>query len=209
MAKPTPATKNLQVIRTQRFQVLALPNETQPQVNSVADRSSTTPPTNSNNKDADMSEESAVLQYLSSNETIANTFPWAEEQGLDHEAVVGAIKSLLVEAYVVADDLTFSYYTLTDEGKSIAQDGSQEFLVFQAVKAAGDGGITIPELQDKVGKAVAKIGMGNCMKNKWIKKDGGNLVANTDSVQDETKENLQTLESVNGDPAKLGDKVSA
>ena len=98
---------------------------------------------------------------------------------------------------------------MTDEGKSIAQDGSQEFLVFQAVKAAGDGGITIPELQDKVGKAVAKIGMGNCMKNKWIKKDGGNLVANTDSVQDETKENLQTLESVNGDPAKLGDKVSA
>ena len=51
-----------------------------------------------------MSEESAVLEYLSSNEVIVETFPWAEERGLDHRAVVGAIKLLLVEAFKFADN---------------------------------------------------------------------------------------------------------
>ena len=55
-----------------------------------------------------MSEESVVPEYLSSNKVIADTFPWAEERGLDSKAVIGAIESLLVEAYVVADNrLTF------------------------------------------------------------------------------------------------------
>ena len=76
--------------------MLSIPNDTQSQVNSTADRS-TTPP-------ADMSEESAVLEYLSCNEIIPETLPWAEEQGLNHQAVVGAIKLLLVEAHMFADN---------------------------------------------------------------------------------------------------------
>ena len=35
------------------------------------------------------------------------------------------------------------------------------------------------------------------------------LGTNTDTGQDETKQNLQTLEFVKGDPAKLDDKVCA
>ena len=51
-----------------------------------------------------MSEESVVPEYLSSNKVIADTFPWAEERGLNHQAMVGAIKLLLVEAHMFADN---------------------------------------------------------------------------------------------------------
>ena len=73
-------------------------------MNSTVDRS-TTP-------SADISEESAVLENLSSNETFVDTFPWAEERGLNHQAVVGAIKLLLVEAHMFADN-RLSFFRIT------------------------------------------------------------------------------------------------
>lgn len=61
----------------------------------------------------------------------------------------------------------------------------------------------MPDLQAKVGKNVCKIGMGNCMKNKWATKDkskGGNLVAvkKMEEVTDVTKAQLQTIADANG-----------
>jgi NAD(P)-dependent dehydrogenase (short-subunit alcohol dehydrogenase family) len=42
---------------------------------------------------------------------------------------------------------------------------------------------------------VAKIGMGVCMKNKWLQKKGDLIVRNCDSVTDETTVILQRVES--------------
>ena len=57
------------------------------------------------------SSETAILTFLSTSpETvIEDTFPWAESSGLDHKAVVGAIKSLLADQYVAVENLEESF----------------------------------------------------------------------------------------------------
>lgn len=155
-----------------------------------------------------MSEcEEAILQYLSSSpeSTIADTFPWSAENKLDHNTVVGAIKSLAADAYVSATELTSSFYTLSKEADEIIANGSQEIVVLKALIEAGEAGLSMPELQSKVGKAVCKIGMGNCMKNKWAKKAGAQLVAikTMEDVSDETQAQLNSLLSSSGDPSAV------
>jgi len=154
--------------------------------------------------------ETAILTYLSTSTdaVIEDTFPWSAEQTLDHAAVVGAIKSLLADDYIIASNLSASFYTLTDEGQSILDNGAQEVLVLKALNEAGK--LTLPELQDKVGKDVAQFGMGNCMKKKWVKKDGTDLVPlkKDDEVQDELQELLKTLADAGFAESALSDKVS-
>ena len=65
--------------------------------------------------------------------------------------------------------------------------GSPEFIVFNAVPA--NDGIAVGDLNQKVGD-MAKIGLGQCMKNKWLKKDGDKVVRVMDEVKDETAEIL-------------------
>lgn len=155
--------------------------------------------------------EEAILQYLSSGTdvTIADTFPWAEAQNLDHNAVVGAVKSLMVDAYVSADEITMSFYALSAEAEDLVRNGSQEVRVLKALVEAGEEGLSVPDLTNKVGKDVAKIGMGNCMKNKWVAKNGDKLVATASiaDVSDETQQQLKALEENHGvSDAVLSDK---
>jgi len=158
-----------------------------------------------------MSEEAAILKYLSTHEVIEDSHPWSESQKLDHKAVVGAVKSLQVDAYVQTEDLSFSYYTLSDEAKTILTNGSQEVLVLKAIEKAEGGSLSMPELQTAVGKNIAKIGMGNCMKQKWIKKDGGNLVSvvSSNDVQDSVQEGLQAVQAASGNVSAVNDTVIA
>lgn len=157
--------------------------------------------------------ENAILTHLSSSpdSVIEDSYPWSLDNQLDHLKVVGAIKSLLAEDYIVAEDLATSFYSLEPEAETILANGSQEIIVLKALNAAVDGKLSMPALQDAVGKAVAKIGMGNCMKNKWVKKDGADLVAITkdDEVKDEAQELLMALKNGNFAPDAIDDKVSA
>mmetsp|Transcript_14454 Transcript_14454/g.39827 ORF Transcript_14454/g.39827 Transcript_14454/m.39827 type:complete len:504 (-) Transcript_14454:1173-2684(-) len=145
------------------------------------------------------SAETAILKHLSTaaDAVIEDTFPWAASIKVDHTAVVGAIKSLLVEAYVKSEDLSTSFYALTKEGESILQNGSQEMLVLKALVEAGK--LSMPDLQTKVGKNVAKVGMGNAMKKKWIKKDGADLIPQKtlDEVSDDVQALLKKLSDAN------------
>ena len=153
--------------------------------------------------------ENAILTFLSSSPdaVIPDTNPWSASNNLDHAKVVGAIKSLLVEQYVVSEDLKTSFYTLSKEGESIVADGSQEVLVLKALNEAGK--LSMGDLQAKVGKNVAKIGMGNCMKSKWIKKDGGDLVPlkTNDEVEDSVQKLLLELKAADFKPDAISEKV--
>lgn len=153
--------------------------------------------------------EASILTFLSSSPdaVIPDTFPWSASKNLDHAKVVGAIKSLLVDQYVVAEDLKTSFYNLTEEGESIIANGSQEMLVLKALNEAGK--LSMPDLQAKVGKNVAKIGMGNCMKAKWIKKDGGDLIPmkKDDEVEDSVQKLLLELKAADFKPDAINDKV--
>jgi phenylalanyl-tRNA synthetase alpha chain len=83
---------------------------------------------------------------------------------------------------------------LTQEGEEIAANGSHEAKVFQAVLAAMDG-LKIGDLPGIVGKENAKVGQGNAFKKGWIKKDKDVLRANTESIVDETREQLLTVKN--------------
>ena len=157
--------------------------------------------------------ENVILTYLSSSESacIEDTYTWSEtsEPKLDHNDVVGGVKSLLVDAYLISEELTTSFYTLTKEAEETLSKGSQEMRVFLALSSK-EGGMTMPELQAAVGKDVCKVGMGNCMKNKWVKKDGANLVPikKEGEISDDVKDSLQILKDKDGAVDALDAKVS-
>ncbi|KAJ5888368.1 Phenylalanine--tRNA ligase alpha subunit [Penicillium taxi] len=82
---------------------------------------------------------------------------------------------------------------LTSEGDEIVANGSHEAKVFAAVVAALDG-LKITDLPGIVGKDNAKVGQGNAFKRGWIKKDNDVLRATKDSIVDETRELLLTVQ---------------
>ncbi|KAI9592635.1 tRNA synthetases class II core domain (F)-domain-containing protein [Syncephalis fuscata] len=79
-------------------------------------------------------------------------------------------------------------WLLTEEGREIAENGSHEAKVFNAVPV-GETGIPIAELQKLLGP-VAKVGQGQAFKNKWIGKNGANLVRLVDTIDDTTRADL-------------------
>lgn len=150
-----------------------------------------------------MSEfEVAILQQLStsSDSVIEDSNPWALTHSFPHASVVGAIKSLSAEFYVTETELTKNYYELTKEALGIITDGSPEFITFTAIVKAGEDGLSMGDLQKEIG-AVAKVGMGKCLQNKWIKK-GAQLVAikALDDVTDTVQDQLKALQAVEGIP---------
>lgn len=101
-------------------------------------------------------------------------------------------KSLAGDGYVTMSSSKVDYWELTDEGKRVQREGSQEAKCFKAINASPDG-LTKKELEDKVGKDAAKVGMGNCMKNKWITKSGEKLAASLQDITDLVQVQLSKL----------------
>jgi phenylalanyl-tRNA synthetase alpha chain len=138
--------------------------------------------------------EQALLSHLAVQGVVEDTWSFAQGLGVDHQAVVGVLKSLLVDQYVADEPLTASYWTLTEEGNEIASIGSAEFRVYSAVPA--EGGADLSEVQARVGEAVTKIGLGQCMKNKWLKKDGEKIVRLASDVKDTTRDVLLAVQQM-------------
>ncbi|KAI9614254.1 hypothetical protein H4Q26_009397 [Puccinia striiformis f. sp. tritici PST-130] len=86
------------------------------------------------------------------------------------------------------------HHLLTQEGHDLAQSGSHEYRVWDAL---GEDGLSMAELQAKLGPDSAKIGQGKAFRNKWIKKrsDGGFIRAVTaDQLTDQTKLDLLSID---------------
>lgn len=174
--------------------------------------------------------ESAILTYLSKSEDtiIEDTYQWSLDRWNDinkssndsntnnnetttgntnannnHMIVVGAVKSLLTEGYVSTEDISTSFYTLSEEAETIQQNGSQEMIVLQTIynHNADHTVASLNELNAIITNGdITKIGVGNCLKNKWItkQKDGTLLAvqAPTDVI-DTVQKQLQTLHNGN------------
>lgn len=136
-----------------------------------------------------MDYEQVLLSALDKDGLIADTWEMAALLNIDHQILVGVVKSLLVDKYIVEEPLSTTYWALTPEGEQVAQQGSPEIQVLNAVPTEG---ISLAELQTVLGE-VAKIGMGVCMKNKWIKKDGDRVVRVAEGVQDDTASILRAV----------------
>lgn len=131
-----------------------------------------------------------VLDALAVNNTIEDSYQFASTHNLDHQAVVGALKSLLVDRYAIDTPLQITLWALTAEGSDVAKNGSPEVQVFNAIATDGT---SIAELNKMLPADIIKIGMGSCMKNKWVKKEGDLLKRAQESVVDNTMRQLSEL----------------
>ncbi|KAF7588901.1 Phenylalanyl-tRNA synthetase, beta subunit, cytoplasmic [Aspergillus hancockii] len=107
--------------------------------------------------------------------------------------VKSALDRLASRQMVEYETIEREVAALTNEGEDIAANGSHEAKVFQAVVAAMEG-LKISDLPGIVGKENAKVGQGNAFKKGWIKKDGQLLRATTDTIVDQTREQLVTVQ---------------
>lgn len=141
--------------------------------------------------------EQLILSALHKDGCIENSWHFAENAGLEHQTVVGGIKSLLVDRYVLDEPLHMTYWELTGEGRTVSENGSPEITVFNIIAGSEGCSLSVTDLNQLAGGA-AKIGLGACMKNKWIKKEGSNLVKATESVHDTVAAQLHTVAGGDG-----------
>jgi len=120
-----------------------------------------------------------------------DSWEFAGEIGVDHEKVVGTLKSLWGAQYVDMKQQETRFYTLTDEAEGYIQSGSPEF---QFLRIVSGGSIAAAEAKKH------SIGFGKCMRNKWLKKegDGFSLAVKLEDLTDELQSNLKTLKENDG-----------
>ncbi|KAI9882536.1 MAG: hypothetical protein M1823_005715 [Watsoniomyces obsoletus] len=140
---------------------------------------------------------SQVLEELSSKDEIlsADAFP-----STPSSTIKSALDRLNSREMILYQVIEKEEAHLTEEGQLIAAEGSHEAKVFEAVRQAVEG-LRIDHLPKLLGKESAKVGQGKAFKEGWIKKDkNGLLVANTESITDTTREQLQTIKDTRTHP---------
>ena len=83
---------------------------------------------------------SLLLSTLATAGVIEDTSAFAAARGLDHTAVVGAVKSLEAKTMIVTTQQQRDVLQLTAEAEGYAASGTPEFQVWQATGEAGSSG---------------------------------------------------------------------
>ena len=118
----------------------------------------------------------------------------AESLKVDHQKIVGGIKSLEALGEVIKiESYVIKKWQLTNEGEQIAKNGSHEAVVYNHVPSDG---ILQPELMKAAGP-VGKIGFSKAMSAGWIMidKSGGKPLVKrkVDSITDNVKEHMSLV----------------
>lgn len=118
---------------------------------------------------------SEILQKLSEKDDILSSEAFPTEKSTD---VKGALDKLGSRSMITYETIDREEVILEPEAEEIANNGSHEARVFEALQKAMDG-LTVSELEAAVGdKNVVKVGQGKAFKSKWIAKGkDGKLVA--------------------------------
>ncbi|KAL8090019.1 phenylalanine--tRNA ligase alpha subunit, cytoplasmic-like isoform X1 [Apium graveolens] len=136
--------------------------------------------------------EEAILGFLHENHEIADSGKFATQSGISHDDIVNVVKSLSAFHFVEAQDIKRDSLVLTEEGRAYAAAGSPEV---QLVNAIPPEGITLKELENKVGSDIFSIGRSYAMKNKWVEMDKSKVVTRKfDTVDDKVKEMLVQIQ---------------
>ena len=133
------------------------------------------------------------MRCLPQSGNIPNSLDFATKNGVDHNAVIGALKSLAADNYVVMEAEDHEAYKLLAEGEAALKDGSPEAQIFKLVK---DDGSEKDEIE-KLAGALAKVGLSQCMQAKWVKIDkekGGKIFKEVNSISDTVQETLQIIQ---------------
>lgn len=144
-----------------------------------------------------------LLQKLNlTSDGSVNSIEFAHDNQVDHQKVVGVVKSLQsLGDMIEADQVETKRFELSGEGKQIVASGSHEYVVWNAIP---DGGIPQPDLMKSLPNAnVAKLGFSKAMSNKWIaidKSSGKPVVTKKcQQVHDEVKELLVQIDNASSD----------
>uniref|UniRef100_UPI00358E09F3 phenylalanine--tRNA ligase alpha subunit n=1 Tax=Myxine glutinosa TaxID=7769 RepID=UPI00358E09F3 len=148
-----------------------------------------------------------VLQRLAEAPTGLDSCDLANTLGHDHQAVVGAIKSLQSLGEVIsAQQRSTKRWELTSEGQEVVREGSHEARVFDAIPPSGI-------LQKELMKLPSgKVGFSKAMSNKWIVMDktgenGPRIFRIVDEIADNVKEKLQIVAEGKGDGLEEKEKT--
>nr|XP_042906092.1 phenylalanine--tRNA ligase alpha subunit [Parasteatoda tepidariorum] len=146
---------------------------------------------------AELSEK--ILSYLNDiGDSAVDSLQIAEKFNIDHQKIVGAVKSLQSAGNLInAEQRDSKFWKLTGEGEKVALNGSYEALVFYAIPPDGI-------LQQQLMKTVsqANVGFSKAMSAGWIyleKKDGSTLAfRKVDNIIDEVQNNLLKIQNSRG-----------
>ncbi|KAK1364761.1 Phenylalanine--tRNA ligase [Heracleum sosnowskyi] len=135
--------------------------------------------------------EEAILEYLHQNDEIADSGQFATQSRISHDDIVNVIKSLRAFSFVDAQDIKRDSLVLTDEARTYAAAGSPEVQLFNAIPPEG---ITLKELENKVGTQTFKIGRQYVLKNKWAEMGKSEVTRKVATVDDEVKKMLMRIQ---------------
>lgn len=150
---------------------------------------------------SDLNLQSVLLSEVDKRGSL-NTLELANELNVDHQKIVGCMKSIETFPDVIQSSSKVSKsWNLSSEGAAVHENGSYEFNVYNKIP---DQGIEQKELMASLGNpANAKVGFSKAMQNGWIvldKADGKQLVKKkVDSVNDQIKEILERIKSLKFD----------
>ena len=108
-----------------------------------------------------------ILKSIDDSQTSSvDSLSLADNYGIDHQKIVGGIKSLESLGEVIkSESYVIQKWQLTKEGDLMAKNGSHEAVVYNNVPS-GDG-ILQEDLKKKIGD-ICKIGLGKAMSAGWI-----------------------------------------
>ncbi|KAJ1462199.1 tRNA synthetases class II core domain (F)-domain-containing protein [Pelagophyceae sp. CCMP2097] len=115
--------------------------------------------------------------------------------GVEHQVLIGVLKSLWADDFVTMEQASRSSLELTAEAQGIVAKGSPEFLVYAVVAAAGAEGCAVSAVELALGKDEAKVGLGAAMREKWVKKQGDVLICAAAVAKDETRSALVAIQA--------------
>jgi len=160
-----------------------------------------------------------VVGKINSSVGPVSTLDLARDFDVDHQKIVGAIKSLVAQASATTDkylNITPKEYkqlSLTPEGIIISKDGSHESRIFKAVLDSRPNGIDQESLLKCIPDAsMAKIGFSKAMSNQWIQLDKETRLIHPkkEAINDEVQQLLASIAKMSlEDSRKVDSKTVA
>jgi len=146
-----------------------------------------------------MSELSeTLLSYIDKNGSF-DTFQYSQQHAIDHQKVIGAVKSLQSQSQglLSVEQYSMKSYQLNTEAEDIVQHGSHEAVVFNAIPEAG---LLQSEL-NKICPGSAKIGFGKAISHGWIEldkksDDGPKIKRKAATIHDEVQNLLKKIQAL-------------
>ena len=151
-----------------------------------------------------------LLENLDKQKEIPSVSQFIQDSKLeiDQNNLVGVLKSLAARSVISYDCQDREQWILTEEGLEVAQKGSHEMRLFNAIKPDSDGS-SVEELQGLLG-VFYKVAQNVAFKNHWVAKKGDNFLVRsvTTIPPDDIQQQLLLLQQQQQqqDPSSLNEE---